>query len=1078
MVALYLLLALSSIARAAPNINLPVNAQVPPVARPNQPFNFSFSESTFTSSTGSIIYAIANGPAWLQLDGGSRTFSGTPAAGDAGSLVVNLVAMDNTGSTTMPVTLVVSTDSGPGLGVPVTDQLSTHSAFSGPDSLLLPHDSALSLAFSSNTFTNTDSKTVYYALCANNTPLPSWIHFDSNSLSFSGMTPQATSQDELSQAVAIRLTASDVIGFAGAASMFQIIVQSHVFAFSSSVQILNITSGSPLSFSGLQADLNLDGQQVSPSDLTKVVAAAPPWLSLDAKTLVLSGTPPPEAVQENFTVTATDIYGDTASTVVILLRASATSSNALIRPIGALNATIGSDFVYDLNKTLTNPNTALTVDLRTASPWLTFNPDTSELRGHVPSDLKPQQIVINITATQGSQSSSQLSTINVVDPSGKAGGSSTVNAQPSARSGPGSNDQAGASVSGAWASRHKGVIAGTVVAALVVALVALILCCCLLKRRARRAKRTYSFTSSEPGISGPGPVVIEKTQTITEEPAEIEMSGALDAEKKRASSRISRAPMIDIPLLWKSGTNKRDSKSRLSRLTMDERNQAKRPDSWQKYITDLNSMRPRSTAVSTFGPISEQAKSGKRGPVARVVKAPRSHVSRVSARSHTSRPSAGTANFPTKRYSRYGNRRSNFSLGSSGVLSSPRMSGFGHGRNAPSQTSSYFFGAKGVGHGDGGGPPGYGSIRDSWRNFGRLSLVASTNSSGQGVAGAQCFPDAPDQTATSSTLERLGLSQSIVETEGRLRETIRLVSSSSRKDGAWKRLSRAPTVDRPPSTQIKGPEALSTFHKNRLRQRNSPNPLFAAGPSSSRHSSHTNALPPSQSKKSLRARMSPLRQSNGNILVEPSSPKHDSLQRTYSQSSSLEPPSRPSPSRTTSSPRRKFGRRSLTSPRVSATLLYHFSRIESKPSIMTDDSDSRWESANSDAQSMDPYTFAEESFVEDNESGLPAWRHPEFPDPIRPNRFNESDNRAERLAEELAAGRGGSILQRLSQIRAQTDGNSSLDDDDAGMDGGKGFKVRSTRGKKLGQSLGLQQGTPANTSFRGDIRDVGESSFL
>ncbi|KAM0797426.1 hypothetical protein BDR22DRAFT_810466, partial [Usnea florida] len=422
--ALLILLAFSVSVCATPSINLPINAQVPPVARANQAYSFVFSDSTFSWAGNSIDYSLTNSPGWLRLDSSSRIFSGTPASADAGSFTVGLVATDETGSSSTSVTFVVSTDPGPGLGTSLAEQLPAFGPVPSPDSLSLLPSSALSLSFSPNTFTNTNAKTVYYAICANNTPLPSWINFNPSSLTFSGTTPPSTSPWEYPQTFQIQLIASDVIGFAEAVASFQLVIESHVLSFENALHIINITNGLPVTFSNLQHDLTLDGKPANSSDIRQVVASVPHWMSFNSSTLTLSGTPPADTISQNFTVTANDIYGDTASTVVLIHNTDSLTSS-FKEPFGAVNATIGTDFRYDLNsKLVVNSTTKIAVDLGTASAWLSFNSNSLELQGYVPTNSKPQPMQVTVIASQGTQKQSQNLTIDIQ--SGRPSGTQTT----------------------------------------------------------------------------------------------------------------------------------------------------------------------------------------------------------------------------------------------------------------------------------------------------------------------------------------------------------------------------------------------------------------------------------------------------------------------------------------------------------------------------------------------------------------------------------------------------------------------------------------------------------------------------
>ncbi|MCJ1451188.1 hypothetical protein MMC28_001524 [Mycoblastus sanguinarius] len=1062
------LLALSSTIQAAPSVNLPINAQVPPVARVNQPFSFIFSDSTFTSA-GTINYTLTNSPEWLQVDSPSRSFCGTPSSKDVGSFVVGLVASDETGSTSMPATLVVSEDPGPGLGTPVADQLPAYGAFSAPDSLLISSSSALSLSFSQNTFTNTNANTVYYSMCANNTPLPSWINFNPTNLSFSGTTPPPTSPSQLSEPFGIQLAASDVVGFAGAIATFQLIIESHLFSFGSSFQTINVTNRSPVNFTGLLRDLLLDGQPVNPFDVGQVVAKTPSWLSLDPTNLILSGTPPSDAAQQNFTVTATDLYGDIASTVVLI--ETIKNSESLIGPISPLNATLGTDFSYSLNATLQGRGENVTVDLGSTSAWLEFNTSSLEIQGHVPSNLKPQAVSVNVTAVKGNQSQSQILTINITSTNQLSGQPATNHSSaPKATKGPGSgtsNSTAAASNSGL--NSHKNWIAAAVIVPLAAVSGALFLLYYCLRRKRRRNAEAESLSSSKRQISRP--ILDEKGQDV-----EPEMNKAQQINPRRAFSKASKAPMVDIPGLWAPRTTKRHSRFRLSRATMGSENGHSRPDSWQRYLGGLDSARQQSMAVPEFGLLPEEQTPRKPDEP--------HHGSKASALA-ISGPSLGTDASPIKRYSKQKKRGSTVSYGSSGIFLGQRLSGFGHGRNALSQGSSnLLFGSKGVGHGDGrltGGPPGFNTIRNSWRNLNAHTRSSTTTEGWTSTEGSssQGLEREPTQKSFASTMssqfplppapnvaERNTLPE-LPHHSGAHQATICLVGTPSKTRSTLRSGHRS--RPRPGSTS----ETLQVFHKRRARQRNSRNPFLAAGPSAHTDSAYSPDEPPPHFRNLRQSRTSPKRRSNGNIVLEPSTPQRRTLQRSYSQSSSLEPPSKPSPSRSAksiksnASPRRPKSRNlyNFTTRLVSPLRFSRSSAVHSRSSFFSS-SDSQFESAPSEAQSLGAFDLNPSLQEETDEEGQKRWRHADHPNPLGTNRTDVSD---QELIESLRATGFGTAAQRLSYLRAHAG---------AGDEGQ--LTVGNTRGKRLEQNIemGLRHGDPGNTSMRGDIGDGGGSTFV
>ncbi|MCJ1422923.1 hypothetical protein MMC29_000803 [Sticta canariensis] len=668
-----LLLALANVIDGAPTVVFPINSQVPPVARVSKTFSFVFSESTFASSRPNMDYSLSNPPTWLQLHSDTRTLYGTPGPEDAGSPSLTLIATDDTGATSIHFTLIVSNELGPGLGVPVSDQLSAYGAFSNPNSLLLSHSSPLYLSFSRSTFTNTNEDTVYYALCVNNTPLPSWIAFDSSTLSFSGTTPQSTSSAELSQKYDIQLTASDVVGFSGAIASFQIVVEGHIFSFGKNLKIIYATRGTAFSFSGLQADLALDHSPANTGDLTQIVANTPSWMSFDESTLLLSGTPPASAVSQNITVTATNIYGDVANTVVLVLLSEVSPTSFFQSYIGTLNATIGSDFDYQIDHSFfSSSDIVVSADLGMAGSWLSFDAASLKFHGSIPSNIQPQEYSVNLTASQGTQSQSQIFKIDIErgdknsqvisSPGGTTDGATTSSS---------TGIRQPAFTTSSVSKKHW--LPAAVIIPVAVVLGALLLT--LLHTRARRRRRRDGPQSpSKEKISRP---ILQESSWVTV--PDNEMAGALASNYRRESSR---PPKIDLSGFWPSGPNNRCSQPRSSRATVDERHQNSKRDSWREFVGDFERQEPKPVVA----PEPRRALERELADSLRLRKKSRQKKSRSGP-------------FPSP--SLY---RNLCAFGRAG-------SGMGHGlRLSDSRIPSGF-----------GGPRGFGMVRESWRNTTRKS---------------------------------------------------------------------------------------------------------------------------------------------------------------------------------------------------------------------------------------------------------------------------------------------------------------------------------------------------------------------
>lgn len=398
----------------APSISFPLNSQLPPVARVAETFNFVFSEASFTSPTGALKYSLSSAPHWLQLDGERRTLSGTPGLEDVGPNKAILTAADIDASTDMEVTLVVSEKAGPELVKPLGNQLAAYGPLAESTNIVFQPALQFEFTFALDTFASVSQTLYFSAVSSNNTPLPSWVEFDPDSLRFSGKTPDALSPLQPSQHFGMKLVCSDVQGFSAAAADFGLVVGSHYLTFGESFRRLNLTAGQPVHATGLGDSLTLDGQPVKKEDLQALSADAPDWLVLDSASFSLSGTPPAGATSRNITITAKDIYGNVATTSIEVYL----QSGVFTGPMTDLEATIGQPFSYSLDRSILAETSIQTNSETTPpTPWLTFNPRDLKWDGNVPRDTQSGQITVTLAATSTPMqtSASQTFKINLLE---------------------------------------------------------------------------------------------------------------------------------------------------------------------------------------------------------------------------------------------------------------------------------------------------------------------------------------------------------------------------------------------------------------------------------------------------------------------------------------------------------------------------------------------------------------------------------------------------------------------------------------------------------------------------------------
>jgi hypothetical protein len=398
----------NTLVSALPQVAFPFNSQVPTLARANEAYTFQLASTTFVSDDGStLVYSLAGAPAWLNLESTTRTLYGKPGQGNTGPNVFKIVATGNDGSVGMDCTLVVASNSAPALVGNISADLARTGPLSGPTTLILQPSSAFVITFSNDLFANPGSIDSYYATMADRTPLPSWLKFDSSSLTLWGMTPVLMVG---SQTYGVDFIASDVAGFAGATTTFSLLISSNQLAFNPQAENTTVTPGESITLGPFINQLRTNGGQVTSSQLQKVVAETPDWLSFQNSSLELTGTPPQDFQSKSISVTVTDTNGDTAVKNIFLRTANASLFDD---EVGNLTATAGRPFAYTFAPSmLTQDNVDLSVDVGSAS-WLQYDASKRKLQGMPPTTAKSSANKITITASSDSASETQSFYINL-----------------------------------------------------------------------------------------------------------------------------------------------------------------------------------------------------------------------------------------------------------------------------------------------------------------------------------------------------------------------------------------------------------------------------------------------------------------------------------------------------------------------------------------------------------------------------------------------------------------------------------------------------------------------------------------
>ncbi len=368
-------------------------------ATAGSPFSFTFPEDTFTDPDGdalSYTASLTNGdplPAWLNFDGATRTFSGTPAAGNVGTLNIRVTANDgNGGSADDDFDLVVQTgNTPPVVANPIPNQAAT---------VGIPFN----FQFAADTFTDADGDALSYtATLSNGNALPAWLNFDGPTRTFSG-TPAAGDVGTLS----LRVTADDGNG-GSADDDFDLVVQSGNTppVVANPIPDQTATVADPFNFQ-FAADTftDADGDTLSYTATLTNGNALPAWLNFDGPTRTFSGTPAAGDVGTlEIRVTADDGNGGAVGDDFNLTVEDDNQAPIVANPIPDQTATADDPFNFQFAaNTFEDPDgdpLTYASSLSNGNPlpaWLNFSAATRTFSG-TPTAGDVGTIVVRVTAT-------------------------------------------------------------------------------------------------------------------------------------------------------------------------------------------------------------------------------------------------------------------------------------------------------------------------------------------------------------------------------------------------------------------------------------------------------------------------------------------------------------------------------------------------------------------------------------------------------------------------------------------------------------------------------------------------------
>jgi axial budding pattern protein 2 len=416
-----LVLATSSI-----SVPIPLNAQLPPIARVDKPYSWTFAEGTFLSArNASLVYSASALPTWLSFNSATRTFSGTPALDDEGKPRIKVLATDPEASNSVssswslcvtpnpppvvlskPLSSQLKSQDNPSLGsvFVLSDGISALQRTQYP-TLRIPPGWSFSIGFDGDTFMGMDDAR-YAVLQADGSPLPSWITFNPDEITLNGVTPRL---DEFSNPyLSLALHFSDRSGFSVASELFDVVIAAHeLHAPMGGLPMINITSTTLDVL--LNSQFYFDGVLVdeAPLDLQNLVSleidvSQYSWLHYDAESRRLAGQLPGDFDTRNATilpVALNTVYNQTLHTQVKLASAPSYFSQD---PLPQISAASEKDLHFNLtpffsNATLGDVDLTASYEPADAGSYLHFDTASAVLSGSIPSPGKIDYNLVTVS---------------------------------------------------------------------------------------------------------------------------------------------------------------------------------------------------------------------------------------------------------------------------------------------------------------------------------------------------------------------------------------------------------------------------------------------------------------------------------------------------------------------------------------------------------------------------------------------------------------------------------------------------------------------------------------------------------
>ncbi len=308
-------------------------------------------------------------PSWLTFNGSS--FSGTPAAGDAGPLAVEVVATDLSGlASIVPISIKVGSLN----SAPTATTLGSANA---------TEDAAFIYIVPLMTFTdsNINDRLTLTATKSDNTALPSWLSFD-------GRTFKGTPDNSVVGSLALKVLATDIFGATATSNLTILVGNTNDAPIKGAIIVDQLAvQGQAFSFTipaGAFSDPDL-GDTMTLSVKQTTGDALPTWLSFAGG--ILSGTPAnADTGLYRVRVTATDAAGAKTYQDFVLGVQDVNDAPTVAQLLTQQFLQYGAQTVFNIPSALfadsDDAGYRLTVTMSDGSAlltWITFDPDLETL---------------------------------------------------------------------------------------------------------------------------------------------------------------------------------------------------------------------------------------------------------------------------------------------------------------------------------------------------------------------------------------------------------------------------------------------------------------------------------------------------------------------------------------------------------------------------------------------------------------------------------------------------------------------------------------------------------------------------